>query len=268
MNSSRIRITLTNNCISKATKDQMWDMYQPYYSYKKSSFLARFDKNTHYALYHKGEELVGFTGIRINEVKIDGKEQLLIYFGQTVVTHACRGKNLIQRTGMQLIRTYWKHIVFSNAWFWADALSYKAYMVFAKSLNEFYPTRQYATPESVKSVIDFIGSVHYHGTYCAETGTVRKDVKYVTDPSSVIRPEDQQHPDIAFFATANPKSKEGHGLITLAPISGANVRRLIRRSLSCLLKKFTRRSATYWTMNVRHQLKAARYPESVSSPVS
>lgn len=268
MNSSSIQVTLTDNRLSQATKEQMWDIYQPYYSYEKSSFLARFEKNTHYALYHIGKQLVGFTGIRINDIKVERKKQLLIYFGQTVVTHACRGKNLIQRTGMKLIRRYWKQILFSKAWFWADALSYKAYMVFANSLNEFYPSRLESTPGTAKSVIDFIGTTHYLEHFCKKTGTVRKSVKYVADPSTEISKEDQQNPDIAFFAAANPQSVNGHGLITIAPISFSNVKRLVGRALYKMVKRFSRNSASYSTMRVHHQLKLARYPKSVSSRMS
>lgn len=231
MNASKIHIDITSNDLSHETKEAMWAIYQPYYHYEKETFLARFVKNNHYALYYSEGTLVGFTGLRINHIKIEHQKHFLIYFGQTVVTQGFRGKGLIRMTGMKLIRQYWKEILLSKAWFWADALSYKAYLVFAKNLKEYYPTRQYATPAAVQKVFDFIGETHYGETYDPSTGTVCKTVKYVADPTTVIRAEDQKDLDVAFYAKSNPNNQQGHGLITLGPISLANVIRLIKRSV-------------------------------------
>lgn len=231
MNKPNITVSLTTNDLSLEIKEAMWDVYRPYYSYDKETFFSRFHKNNHYALYsnsHTGE-LVGFTGLRINEAKINGKKTLLIYFGQTIVSSACRGKSLIQKTGIQLIARYWRQILTGRAWFWADALSYKAYLVFAKSMKEYYPTYKCEMPEAAQYVVDFIGETHYGDNYCRETGTVKKTIKYVADPSVTIRSKDQEDPDVAFYAKANPRSDEGHGLITFTPISLSNIYYLFSR---------------------------------------
>ena len=138
---------------------------------------------------------------------------------------------------MKLIRKFWKQILFAKAWFWADALSYKAYLVFAKNLTEYYPTRQYATPQAVQEVVDFIGETHYGDSYCSKTGTVHKSVKYVADPSVSICQHDKQDPDVSFYAQANPKSQQGHGLLTLGPISARNVWRLTRRAIGKVIAR-------------------------------
>ncbi|MEM7368318.1 MAG: GNAT family N-acetyltransferase [Bacteroidota bacterium] len=244
MNTSNIHIYIHTNTLPQETKEAMWEVYQPYYTYEKETFLSRFHTNNHYALYYADGELVGFTGLRINEVRVEKHNHLLIYFGQTVISKSFRGKGLIRMTGLKLIRRYWKQILFSKAWFWADALSYKAYLVFAKNLKEYYPTRQHATPAAVRELIDFIGDLHYGETYCKQTGTVLKTVKYVADPSSMIRRQDREDADVDFYARANPQSSLGHGLITMGPISLANVVRLVKRAIR---KRFFRKTkATAW----------------------
>ena len=129
---------------------------------------------------------------------------------------------------------FWKKFLFSSVYFWADTLCYKPYLVFAKTLDEYYPSYQQATPKSVKTIIDYIGQTHYKENYDAPTGTVKKEINLVRDPSSVITDRDRLDPDIRFYEQANPHHPQGRGLITLGPGNIKNVRLIVYRFLKSI----------------------------------
>lgn len=239
MSNPKIQVSIVSNQFSDAVKEEMWSVYRHYYHYTKESFLARIAKNNYYSMYTIDGRIVGFTGLRIGRAVIDGEKHLFIYFGQTVIDAAHRGKSLIAVTGMKLYLKFWREILSSKTYFWADTLTYKAYLVFAKSLEEYYPTRRMETPEHIRKVIGHIGQKHYGDQFNPGLGTVRKDQVLVNDPCIHIPLKYQEDPDIRFYTQANPGYTQGHGLIALAPLSGANFMRLINRLMRRALRTAT-----------------------------
>ncbi len=229
MKSQKVKITLRENNFSEETKEQMWEIYKKYYTYTKESFMDRISGNNFYAFYTKGDRLVGFTGLRIDRFKFEGRRKLLVYYGQTVVDQGFRGKALTQRTGVKLCIKYFKDILFSDVYMWCDALTYRAYLVFAKTLEEYYPTYKEPTPGHIKRMMTYIGEQRYGENFQPESGTVEKPIDYVKDPSVKIRPAKLRDADINFYAHANPGYQQGNGLLTLAPMNRTNVSILFRR---------------------------------------
>ncbi len=192
--------------------------------------MQRIHKNNYFSLYTANGKIIGFTGLRIDRPRIHGRRHLLIYFGQTIIDHAYRGKSLIPTTGAKLCLRYLPEMLTSKTYFWADCLTYKAYLVFAKTLEQYYPSCKEPLPNNAKSVIDFIGQQHYAETYCDATGTVRKEMVVVNDNSTTLIPmKYRQDEDIHFFTQANPLFMEGHGLITLGPVNLKNFSLLMKR---------------------------------------
>ena len=228
----KVSIKITGNQFSASTKEEMWNIYKKYYNYSKNSFMERVAMNNYFALYTNQGKIVGFTGLRINKVQSDKKRKLMIYFGQTVIDKQFRGKALLPITGAKLCMKYFWDLLSSEVYFWCDALSYKPYLVFAKTLADFYPTRKRNMPKSIKNLIDVIGNQHYQDSYCPESGTVLKPVHLVSDLSVCVYEKDKQDADIQFYMKANPRYTEGHGLITLAPVNFSNFNLLLKRFIN------------------------------------
>ena len=220
---NKINIQICTNDLYESVIDEMWNIYAPYYHYSAESFRARIQKNTHYALYWRGSKLVGFTGLRIQKTKIEGKRFLTVYFGQTVVTDGVRGKGLINQTGLKIVALFWRSFLTRRVVFWADALTYRAYLVFAKNLIDCYPAAGQMLSRQMRRLRDFLGQTNYGERYCTTTGTVSKDSFLVRDPQMLIRPEKLRDPDIAFFAQANPTYEDGSGLLTMGPATLRNL---------------------------------------------
>lgn len=222
-----IKITASDQ-LSAQTIDQMWDVYKEYYHYTAVYFRQRIQRNTHFALFYKHDKIIGFTGLRINKVSIDGRKTSLFYLGQTVVHHDYRGKKLLRRMGIKLAKAFCLDFLLRRGYLWCDAISYKSYMAIAKGMFEFYPTFRNQTPQFEDSIIQFVGKNFYGNSFCSKSGTVSKKQNFVSDPSALITSLELRNPDIQYYAEANPGYVQGNGLITLTPMNWANIKYLIQ----------------------------------------
>ena len=205
---------------------------------RSKTFCGVSPANSHYAVFTCGGDVVGFSGLRIDRVSIGGVRRLLIYFGQVVIDEPFRGKSLIPMVAAKLCMKYWKDLLFTRLYFWADCLTYKAYLIFAKTIDQCYPTYRYAMPADHREIIHYIGNKYYRDSYNPASGTVHKDRKLVCDPAARIARKYTQDKDILFFTKANPLHTEGHGLLTLAPMNRCNLRMLFARYIRKAGPKF------------------------------
>lgn len=229
---AKIKVNIVSNQLTEVVKEQMWQLYKKYYHYSRVSFMERIEKNNYYSFYTQNDQIIGFTGLRINHAKVYGRKQFLIYFGQTVVHEDYRGKSLIPTTGAKLCMKFWKAFLFSDVYCWADSLTYKAYLVFAKTVAEMYPTYKQKMPAKIKTIIDHIGELHYGDDFCPSTGTIRKDRVLVNDTTMQIPAKYTFDRDIQYFLQVNPKYKKGHGILTICPLDRKNVFMLLKRYMN------------------------------------
>ncbi len=220
---------------SQTRSNEMWQLYAKYYDVDEKSFTDRIAKNDYYAIYQVNNKIVGFTALRMRPVETSEGKVMTFYAGQSVIHADYRKRSLIPRT---LVKLFWKHFTTQPhvpIYMWCDALTYKPYLLFANSLLEFYPSRRGPTPMKVEEVIQNIGQHYYGNSFNSLRGTVKKEKNIIDDPSAKITEEEKLHPDIKFFAEANPNYHKGHGLITIAPIDFQN---FVYLAGKCLKKKF------------------------------
>ncbi|RME94885.1 MAG: hypothetical protein D6772_13955 [Bacteroidetes bacterium] len=230
MSREKIQIELKTNALTVAEALEMWTLYEPYYYYSFEDFFRRVTANTHYALYRQAGKLVGFTGLRIEKINLLGKRYLTIYFGQTLVASGVRGKGLINRTGLRVLRRFWQDMLTHQIVFWADTLSYRAYLVFAKNLEDYYPNHRNVLPEDMRMLRDFLGRKYYGERYCPQSGTIQKDLNLVRDNTTmVISAHEQQDADVDCFVRANPNYAQGTGLLTLGPGHWRNIQSIFKK---------------------------------------
>jgi hypothetical protein len=235
MKNSKIQVSITGNQLSEEVKEEMWQVYHKYYHYSREYFMQRIERNNYFSFYRSEGRIIGFTGLRINRTSVGQKECLLIYFGQTIIDKAFRGKALIPRTATKLCLRYWKDILLGRVYVWADALTYKAYLVFAKTIAEYYPTYKRSMPKHIKQLIQFVGVEYYGNTFNEATGTITKDQLLVNDPCTKIKLSETRDKDVRFYLEANENYTLGHGLITMAPMHLSNYLCVVARSLKKII---------------------------------
>ena len=214
-----------------SVRDQMWRLYNRYYQVEPASFFARFAGNDYYALYKKGDRLIGFTALRLKEIKTPYGKFMTFYVGQSIIDKNFRNRSLIPQTCVKVVAKNFALNPFQPLLVWCDSLTYKPYLAFAKATTEYYPTYKKQTPDYIKAVRDELGKHYYGENYDPATGTVAKDKVIVDDPSTAISEKDLQNPDIRFFTEANKNYRQGHGLITIVPANAKNFAYCFKRCL-------------------------------------
>ncbi|MEM6763394.1 MAG: hypothetical protein AAF655_00660 [Bacteroidota bacterium] len=230
-----LSVTLQDYLLHESTKKQMWKVYSKYYHYSYEEFMKRIPSNDLYSFYLYKGEVVGFTGLRVDKAYIQGKRQLLIYFGQTVIEERFRGKSLIPVTGFKLCCKYWKAFLRSSVYMYADSLTYKAYLVFAKTVEEMYPSRKRPNTPVVNDIFHLIGNTYYKESYNEASMTIGKDRMLVDDKATCNPIQYIEDEDIRFYVEKNPLWHAGHGLLTLAPMNLENLKTLLVRMFKMAL---------------------------------
>ncbi|MEM7512393.1 MAG: hypothetical protein AAF388_15770 [Bacteroidota bacterium] len=225
----KLTVTLHDYLLPESTKEQMWEVYKQYYTYSYEEFMKRIPTNDLYSFYLHEGRIVGFTGLRVDRAYVQGQKQFLIYFGQTVIENQYRGKSLIPVTGFKLCCKYWREFVSGKVFMYADALTYKAYLVFAKTVGEMYPSYKRPNSPLVNGIFDLIGNTYYRGTFNEENRTIRKDRMLVDDNKTCTPTNYMEDADIRFYMESNPLWQSGHGLLTIAPMNLKNLKTLTVR---------------------------------------
>lgn len=232
-------------------KQEMLDLYATYYEVEEEKFFTRFESNNYYALYMDGDRIVGFTGIRLKDVALSTRTVQTIYLGQTVLCADFRGRSRLPRTCTLLIARAFVKNPLRPIFVWCDSLTYKPYLLFANSLQEFYPSRHQPTEGEAKELMDHLGAYYYGDSYDSETGTVYKAQNVISDFTAIITPEKRQHPDIQFFVEANPNHFLGHGLLTLTPMHWKNFAFLVKKCIRKALQPKTLQAQSATNTRVR-----------------
>ena len=64
---SNVQVKLIKGDLFQSTKVAMWEVYKHYYNYDQAYFMERMSRNNYFVLYYFQNQLVGFTGLRIND---------------------------------------------------------------------------------------------------------------------------------------------------------------------------------------------------------
>ena len=207
---------------TKTIRHKMWALYQNYYQLDQASFLDRFNVNQFYALYEVNEGLVGFTALRTKEFETEKGKAMCIYVGQSCILKQYRNRNLIPQTCVSVVAKAFLQNPLRPMFLWCDSLTYKPYIAFSKATTYTYPSHKKETPKHIQSLINQLGTYYYGERFDPATGTVKKDVNIVNDPSSIITTEDRLDPAIDFYAKKNPNYLDATGLITVTEASFGN----------------------------------------------
>jgi hypothetical protein len=182
--------------------------------------------------------LLGMTAVRMDRTTLsDGAVVYTLYSGMSYISPACRGMRLLPRTLARYgTRLKLRH-PFGNVWLWSDAISYKPYVLSARSARTLYPSRHHSTPKRVKEFMDWVGNKYYGTQYHAPSGTVRKEFNRLKEHVAPITEKELADPDIRFFAERNPGYQQGDGLLNVIPLTWANMATSTWRAIQKTIKK-------------------------------
>lgn len=214
--------------LDDATLAEMYGLYGPNHHVSQEEFFERVRGQFDYvALFRlrRGRRLVGFTGVRARVLTLESGQAIpTVYSGLSFILPAYRG-------GAQLVYVLAYHVLRmklrrpgATVIVWSDNISYKPYVLTARHIRRFYPSRFVDTPADMVELRDQLGARYYGDLYQPATGTVRKPQARLKAHVAPIGARELEDPDIHFYAEHNPRHAHGDGLLTLIP---ADLRNLV-----------------------------------------
>lgn len=223
---SQTRTHVPIHALDDALLDEMYGLYGPNHHVSREDFFVRVRGQFDYvALFRlrRDARLIGFTGVRARLLALEsGREIPTVYSGLSFILPEFRG-------GAQVVYVLAYHALRmklrrprSTVIIWSDNISYKPYILTARHIRRFYPSRFVATPSDMLELRDQLGDRYYGELYERETGTVRKPPR-LKPHLAPIGPRELEDPDIRFYADHNPAHADGAGLLTLIPADLRNI---------------------------------------------
>ncbi|MCY1079361.1 cyclic nucleotide-binding domain-containing protein [Archangium lansingense] len=194
-------------------------------------------------LLHKNEEgeLVGYFALHLFEKQLSG-EPLAVFRAEAGSLRAYRGGNVNARFWLErLVRYVLKHpgrrVVYMGS-----LVHPSSYSLLARLCGELWPRREQETPPGLQAFMDALATEFGLEKVNPDWPLVRR-VGWRTRESE-MESDYWAHcdkPEVRYFLQANPGYGEGHGLVTVVPITLKNLRSIARSLLERRLSRAVER---------------------------
>ena len=216
-------------------EDELYDLHRRIFrGVDKASFVKYVidskAEHTWIQLY-RGEDgaLGGYLAVHIYEREIDGR-MIAIVRGETGTLRKYRGANLIGGFFAERVIRYLAAHPLRRLYFLGSLVHPSSYGQLARYVDEVWPREGVETPAEILALMDALGDAFGLARVAPEHALVRK-VGWQTIDSRTDRAywERCGRPGVQFFLRENPGYEEGHGLLTLAPLTLGAVTRGVAR---------------------------------------
>jgi hypothetical protein len=229
--------------------DSLYAVHQQIFDGVKQESFARYvveSKAEHtWLLVHKNEagEPVGYFAQHIFEKQIGG-EPLAVFRAEAGSLRAYRGGNVNARFWMERMVRYMLAHPGRRVFYMGSLVHPSSYSLLARYCSEVWPRREQETPPELLAFMDTLATEFDLEKVDPARPLVRR-VGWCTRESEVER-EYWTHcdkPEVRYFLEANPGYGEGHGLVTVVPITVENLLTMARSLLAKKLRQPVERLA-------------------------
>ena len=218
--------------LSPAELDEIWALTGRYVDTPRAHYEEKLLALPEVSLWRaRGGALVGLAGLDAYPIAWRGRTRTVIFTSSVVTDERFRGRNLVLRTGLEVLLREKLRRPWATAYWFFDTFSYKSYLVLARNLREFWPRRARATPPDILAFIDALAADRYGADWSRESGVVRRSgYKRLLPGTAPVDERASSDPDVSFFEAANPGHREGDMLVCLAPLTAGNLLGAIARA--------------------------------------
>ncbi|NTX63172.1 cyclic nucleotide-binding domain-containing protein [Myxococcus sp. CA051A] len=179
---------------------------------------------------HRNEEgaLVGYFALHVFEKQLGGVTTA-VFRAEAGSLRAYRGGNTNTRFGLFHMLKYLLRHPGRPAYYLGALVHPSSYALFAKYCTELWPRREQPIPSPLRAFLDELGS-EFGLARVDPTNPLLRQVGWCTRDSEVERDYWRQCDKLSarYFIEANPGYAQGHGLLTLAPVTRANIVGVLR----------------------------------------
>lgn len=216
--------TLKIQSLKAETIDGMWRLFQRYYAdvdYQR--FRADLAAKQQVIVLFDGDCVAGFSTLLVRSMSHHGRRALAVYSGDTVIDQAYWGQTVLQTAFFQfMIRMYLTHPLTDIYWFLISK-GYKTYLLLSRNFVNHWPRHDQATPAAIAAMRDELAADMFGHDYDPASGVIRFSCPQgkLKDHVAPITAQELQHPDIRFFASANPGHQQGDELCCIGKFDSA-----------------------------------------------
>lgn len=214
--------------------EELFPIHQQVFDVSERESFARFvidSKAEHtWIQRHKNEagETVGYVALHVFERQIDG-QPVAVFRAAAGSLRAYRGGSITMRFGLKRLLCYLLKNPGRQLYYLGALVHPSSYTLMAHHFGTLWPRREQGTPPKLLAFMDVLAREFGLERVSPEQPLVRR-VGWRPRDTEAER-EYWQHcdkPASRFYLEANPGYVEGHGLLTLVPLSAANVMELMR----------------------------------------
>ncbi|MEZ4320881.1 MAG: hypothetical protein R3F61_25615 [Myxococcota bacterium] len=201
--------------LTTAQRDAAWAVFSRYY---ENTDRERFERDLaakdHVFLLHAEGRIVGFSTVCVDRVG----DIVSIFSGDTVLEPAHHGAGALQWAFFRyIVRTKLRNPHRLVTWFLISK-GYKTYLLLARNFPTHWPRRGAPTPDWARELLVTLATRRFGDALDPDALVLRFTADHERLRPDVAPVEQQEDPDIRFFATANPGHADGDELCCLGVV--------------------------------------------------
>jgi hypothetical protein len=262
------RLTSSVVTVPRVAQSMRRDMYALFRRHYEDVDLATFlhdldEKDDVIVLRDSAGILRGFSTVRT----YDRSEERLFFSGDTIVEEGWWGEQELGRAWCRLAGQVFAEAPEVPLYWLLLSKGHRTYSYLPLFFHDFHPRHGGEMPAHLRAIRDSLASMKYGASYDAARGVVafasapgrlREDIAEIGEHR--LRRE-----HVRFFLSANPRYREGHELVCIAPLHAANLRGFARQ---CFEEGVLSRERTALTRRGACPERAQRVERAGPSPAS
>ncbi|MCC6558775.1 MAG: hypothetical protein IT372_38070 [Polyangiaceae bacterium] len=198
---------------------------------------------------YKGERgrIVGYFAVHVYERELRG-ETVAVFRAQAGMTSAYRGGNVVFAFGIERVLRYVLAHPGRPIYYVGLLVHPSSYAQLARFADDVFPNAQEGVPSDVAALItDLAPSFGLEPVDQANPLVCKSGWKTIDTAADRAYWLNHTRPSVRFFIEANPGFVEGHGLLTVVPLTLGGVLRSAGRFAESRARRWARSVAASWT---------------------
>ena len=220
LKASTVPITLVTDDLA----DKMFKIFETYYEKTNHEHFIRDlrSKDKVILLKDTAGDIRGFSTIVEFNLIINGREQHIVYSGDTIIVSDFRGTSALTMEFLKNILKAKIKNLNKPVWWLLVSKGYKTYLLLANNFIEYFPRYDKETTVGVKSILKDSTDILFPGCYCEDTGIVGTENNEHEVLKSTVAPISEEliekYPRIKFFNDINPNWGQGEELACIGRV--------------------------------------------------
>lgn len=232
--------------------DELYDVHSRIFAgVNKQSFVKYVVESTAehtWILLQKSAQgaVVGYFAVHVFERMLRGK-LTAIFRAEAGLLSAYRGNNATMSFGLERVLRYMLAHPGRPALYLGSLVHPSSYAMLSRYADCVYPSPAAETPADIAALMrDLAGEFHLEQVDEANPLVYKVGWQTIDSATDRARWQASANPAVQYFVDANPGFAEGHGLLTVVPVSLGGVMRAGARHAALQAQRWARKHTGYW----------------------